>query len=527
LAPAFPAASGSFDELALALARKELLLVLDNCEHVISACAEMVQQLLEDAPGLRILATSREPLEIAAEAVWSVGAMTVPDPSERGLTADALIGFDAVGLFVDRARAARPGFSLTGENQEHIVRICWRVDGIPLALELAAVRVRSMTIAEIAAGLDHVFELLTSRSRTGSARHQTLQATLDWSFDLLNEQERLVLHRLTVFLLAFPLRAAEVVCAGEGLEESDILDLLGRLVDTSWIVMENMPGEAPYRMLETVRRFVYSKADDAWGHKLEKCGWVVMLAQRTDLGLKRSDREMWSALLDGDYHTARRALDIAYDKREIVEGAFLAGAAAALRSTTGRLGFIGGVEGAEGPNIELFLYGFEAGAHHVDPGAIVETRYLTQAPDWSGFWDRARMRDVATELYQRGVEVVMHAAGLAGSGLSEAALKTSDTTGQHKWCIGVDVDWYYDVPESESEHVLTSMRFQIPTAVFRALKEAVATEQTDLPRFDLASNGVVLSTSGGHLDDIIDEIGALRQQIIEGSIEMPTVPTER
>ena len=135
------------------------------------------------------------------------------------------------------------------------------------------------------------------------------------------------------------------------------------------------------------------------------------------------------------------------------------------------------------------------------------------------------MRDVATELYQRGVDVAMHAAGLAGSGCSEAALNTSETTGQHKWCIGVDFDWYYDVPESESRHVLTSVRFQIPTSVYRALKEAVAAERTDLPRFDLASNGIVLSTSGGHLDDILEEIGALRQQIIQGSIEMPTVST--
>jgi predicted ATPase/DNA-binding winged helix-turn-helix (wHTH) protein len=528
LAPAIPTPRGSLDELARALASKELLLVLDNCEHVISTCAEVAQQLLESSPGLRILATSREPLEIAAETVWPVAAMTVPDPSERGLALDEMIKFDAVRLLVDRARAARPGFSLTEESTDHIARICWRVAGIPLAIELAAARLRSMTIAEIASGLDHVFELLTSRSRTGLARHQTLQATLDWSFELLDEQERLLLDRVRVFHLDFPRKAAEVICAGEGVEESEILDLLGRLVDTSWIAMESVEGEARYLMLPIVREFLYGKQkSDKEGKQewlVERPGWVVWLAQRTDLGLKGSDREMWSVLLDGDHRTARRALDIAYDQIAIEEGAFLAGAAAALTSTTGRLGFIGGVQDAQ---IERFLHGFETGAHHVDPGAIVEIRYLYQAPDYTGFWDRARMRDVATELYQRGVDVAMHAAGTAGDGMSAAALQTSETTGQHKWCIGVDFDWYYDVTESESKHVLTSVRLQIPTSVYRALKEAVAAEQTDLPRFDLASNGVVLSMSGGHLDDIIDELLALRQQIIEGSIEMPTVSKAR
>ena len=547
LAHALPIPPGSFDDLASALTSKELLLVLDNCEHVISTSAEVVQLLLESSPGLRILATSREPLEIAAETVWPVVAMTMPDPSERGLAVDEMIEFDAVRLFMDRARAARPGFSLVEDNQDHIARICWRVAGIPLALELAAARVRAMTIAEIASGLDHAFDLLTSKSRTALARHQTLQATLDWSLDLLDEQERLLLDRLRVFHLEFPRKAVEVICAGEGVEETRILDLLGRLVDTSWIAMESVEREARYVMLPIVRDFLYSKQLSEEDGKQEwlrdRRGWMVWLAQLTDLSLKGSDREMWSVLLDGDHRTARRALDVAYDQRAIEEGTFLAGAAAALKSRSGRLGFVGGVEV---PQFERYRHGFEAGARHVDPDAIVEIRYLVQAVDLAGFdddaedgaagrwnedwrqaafWDRARMRDMATELYQREVDVAMHAAGQAGSGMFTAAAQTSETTGQHKWCIGVDFDWYYRVPEPESEHVLTSVRFQIPTSVYRSLKQAVTAEETDLPRFDLACDGVLLSTSGGHLDDIIDELLALRLQIIEGSIEIPTVST--
>ncbi len=525
LASAIAAAPGPIDELALALGDREMLLVLDNCEHVISACAEMVQLLLERAPGLRILATSREPFDIPGEMVWPVAAMSAPTQAERGLTTDEMIGFDAIRLFADRARSARPAFTLTEENQDHVARICRRVDGIPLAIELAAARVRSMTIAEIAAGLDHVFALLTSRSRTGSERHQTLQATLDWSYDLLNEQERLVLYRLTALHRTFPRKAAEIVCAGEGVEESDILDLLGRLVDTSWIGMEHERGEAPYLMLQTTWEFIRSKLGEHLEHHQVKCGWVILLAQHTDLAQKRSDREMWSALLDGDHRVVRRSLEIAYDRRAIEEGSFLAGAAAALTSTTGRLGFIGGVAADPTSRIERFAAGFKAGVRHVDSDAVVESHYLTRAPDRAGFWDRAQLRDIAYEMYQREIDVTMHAAGRAGFGLSEAAFNGSEVTGQQKWGIGVDLDLYYEVPEHESKHVLTSVRFQIPTSIHRALKEAVAAEETDLPKFDLASNGVKLSTSGGHLDDIIDELLALRQQLIEASIEIPTVST--
>jgi hypothetical protein len=344
---------------------------------------------------------------------------------------------------------------------------------------------------------------------------------LDWSFDLLNEQERLVLYRLTALHRTFPRKAAEIVCAGGGVKESDILELLGRLVDTSWIGMEYERGEAPYLMLQTTWEFIRSKLGEHLEHQQVKCGWVILLAQHTDLEQKRSDREMWSALLDGEHRVVRSSLEIAYDRRAIEEGSFLAGAAAALTSTTGRLGFIGGVAADPTSRIERFAAGFKAGARHVDSAAVVESHYLTRAPDRAGFWDRSRLRDIAYEMYQREIDVTMHAAGRAGLGLSEAALNGSEATGQHKWGIGVDLDLYYEVPERETNHVLTSVRFQIPTPIHRALKEAVAAERAELPRFDLASKGVVLSTSGGHLDGILDEINRLRQQIIEGSIEVP------
>jgi predicted ATPase/DNA-binding SARP family transcriptional activator len=522
LAPAISSEPGSFDELALTLVAKELLVVLDNCEHVISSCAEVVQQLLESSPGIRVLATSRQPLELGAETVWPVAPMPVPDPTDRELTTDQIADFDSVQLFMERARAARPGFALSEDHQAHVVRICQKVAGIPLALELSAARLRSMTVAEIASALDRAFDLLTRRSPTGVARHQTLQATLDWSFDLLDEQERLVLGRLPAFHLSFPHRAAELICAGGGVDESEILDLLGRLVDTSWIAMESVGEQARYYILQIVREFLYTKDIGAdWDRQREgqRRGWVILLAQRTDPALKGSDREMWSVLLDGDEGMARRALDVAYEQRAVEEGTFLAGAAAALKSTTRRLGFIGGVEE---PHLERFRRGFVAGANHVDPAAVVECRYLSKAPDYTGFWDRALMREVASDMYQRGVDVVMQAAGQAAGGLPEAAVITSETTGHHKWCIGVDFDWYDDVPETEGRHVLTSVRFQIPTSIYRTLKEAVAAGEPDLPRFDLASGAVVLARSGGHLDDISDQIDVLGGKIIAGSIEVPT-----
>jgi predicted ATPase/class 3 adenylate cyclase len=250
------------DAIAESLRAERLLLVLDNCEHLIAASAELVSALLRSCPQLRILATSREALSVPGESLLSVPSLGVPgdDPLPP---LDELREYDAVRLFVDRCLAQRPTFALTEENAADVVRICRRLDGIPLALELAAARVRSLSVAEIAQRLDDRFRLLTGGGRTVVARQQTLRALIDWSYDLLGDQERRLFRRLAVFVRGWPLDAAEAVCSGEGLDRDSVLDLLAHLVDKSLVVMQDRGGIARYTMLESVREYAREKLLDS------------------------------------------------------------------------------------------------------------------------------------------------------------------------------------------------------------------------------------------------------------------------
>lgn len=223
-----------------ALGGERALLVLDNCEHLVDACAELADALLRGCPRLTILATSREALGVSSETAWLV------PPLARD---------EAVQLFVDRARAALPSFNLTDANAPAVAEICRRLDGIPLAIELAAARVRVLSPEQIAARLDDAFRLLSAGSRTALPRHRTLRATMEWSVALLGEREQVLLRRLAVFAGSFGLDAVEAVCAGAPLELEEILDGVAALVDKSLVVMEPGDGEARYRLLETVRQY--------------------------------------------------------------------------------------------------------------------------------------------------------------------------------------------------------------------------------------------------------------------------------
>jgi non-specific serine/threonine protein kinase len=233
---------------------RSLLLVLDNCDHLIEGCARLAEALLRHCPNVQILATSRDVLGIAGERAWRVPPLTTPEaqplpPFKR------LRRYEAVRLFVDRAATAKPGFELTQQNAAAVVRVCQRLDGMPLAIELAA-RVSLLRVEQIAARLDDRFGLLTGGSRTALPRHRTLRAAIDWSYDLLPEVERRLLQRLAVFAGGWTLEAAEAVCAGEGLEVTSILELLGKLVNKSLVVAEWTVGsETRYRMLETIREY--------------------------------------------------------------------------------------------------------------------------------------------------------------------------------------------------------------------------------------------------------------------------------
>ena len=240
------------------LQSQELLLVLDNCEHLIESCAQVADTLLRACPRVKILATSREALNVPGETIVPVPSLRSPDAGPLP-PLEELGGYAAVRLFVERASAFQQDFALTAENADDIVRICRGLDGIPLALELAAARVRALSSGQVAQRLDDRFRLLTGGGRTVVARQQTLRALIDWSYDLLNPPERTLLARLAVFARGWTIEAAEGICSGDGLERADILDLLAHLVDKSLVVKQDRAGSARYAMLETIREYARDK----------------------------------------------------------------------------------------------------------------------------------------------------------------------------------------------------------------------------------------------------------------------------
>ena len=243
------------------LLSKQMLLVLDNCEHLVSACAQLTAALLGKCENLKILATSREALDVFGEAAWSVPSLSLPDLDS---SVQILDHFESVRLFLERAKVIQPQFTLTDQNAKSVVQICRRLSGIPLAIELAAARVKMMSVEEIAGRLDDRFSLLTTGSRAALPRHQTLRATIDWSHNLLTPPERILFRRMSVFAGGFTLAGGEAVCAFHEISRGEILDLLGRMVDKSLVVVERSPSAVTrYRMLETIREYARHKLAEA------------------------------------------------------------------------------------------------------------------------------------------------------------------------------------------------------------------------------------------------------------------------
>jgi predicted ATPase/DNA-binding SARP family transcriptional activator len=240
------------------LRERSLLLALDNCEHVAQACAQLATAVLQSCPHVQVLATSREPLGVPGEQLWPVPTFSVPGEG-AGPEVEGLLAYDAVRLFVQRARMHRPSFELTSDNAAQVAEICRRLDGIPLAIELAAARVRSMNLDDILARLGSRLRLLASAGALTPPRQQTMRASIDWSYNQLTPPEGLLLQRLAVFVGGCTLAAAESVCAGGELGEDQVLDLLGRLVDRSLVVAEG----GRYRLLETIREYALERLADA------------------------------------------------------------------------------------------------------------------------------------------------------------------------------------------------------------------------------------------------------------------------
>jgi predicted ATPase/class 3 adenylate cyclase len=302
------------DVLAEQIGEHRLLLVLDNCEHVIGACARMVDRLLRACPALEVLATSREALRVQGEVVWRVPSLSLPDP-EGTLSIEAVGQVEAVRLFCDRAAAVATTFALAADNVRTIADICLRLDGMPLALELAAARTAILAPAQIAERLYDSLGLLTAGSRTGVSRQQTLRATLQWSHDLLSEPERVLFRRLGAFSGSFGIDAVEGVCAGDDVPADEALELLGWLVEKSLVQVEPMTGEHRYRLLETVREHARELLVEA-GERDELArrhrGWFLALAEAEDpTPTGDGSRPGW---LERDHDNLRAALASALDR---------------------------------------------------------------------------------------------------------------------------------------------------------------------------------------------------------------------
>lgn len=299
---------------------KNLLLVLDNCEHLVDPAARLVETLLDSCPNLRVLTTSREPLNVGGELIWRVPALSVP-VTRRPPTVEDLAEFESVRLFVERARYRDPAFALTPGNARAVAEVCRKLDGIPLAIELAANRVGTLSVAQISARLEGSLKLLAG-SRTAPRRQRTLEGALDWSHELLDEQEKELFRRLSMFAGGWTVEAAEAVGSGGGVRKDGVLDPLLRLVDRSLVLVEAGPGDAVrYRMLEPVRQYGREKLGDgaeAEGAHRRHAAWFLELAEEAEV---EGPRQMeWLERLEVEHDNLRTALTWLRDEGEAERG---------------------------------------------------------------------------------------------------------------------------------------------------------------------------------------------------------------
>ena len=314
------------DGLIAYLRSRRLLLVLDNCEHLIDACAALAERLLDGCPSVRILSTSRESLRVPGEVTWQVPSLAFPDPN-RLPPLDELAAMPAVRLFVERAAAARSGFVLTSRIAPAVAGIVAHLDGMPLALELAAARVRMLTPEQILGRLNDAFHILAGGSRTAPTRQQTLRATLDWSHALLSEPEQILFQRLSVFAGGWDLDTAESFCGGDGIERPGVLDLLERLVDKSLVVVDESGSTARYRLLEPIRQYAREHlraSADAERMPRRHFAYFLALAEEADIGLRSSKQSAWFWRLGRELDNVRAALGWAERQGEVTLGLRLA-----------------------------------------------------------------------------------------------------------------------------------------------------------------------------------------------------------
>ncbi len=317
------------DSLKDHLRSRQLLLILDTCDHLVAGCAALADSLLNKAPYLQLLATSREPLRILGERIWPVAPLAVPD-SRHVPEVDHLLRFDAVHLFVDRARVNQPDFAISRQNASTVAQICSQLDGLPLAIELAAARVRMFPVHELLRRLEDSLGLLTGGHRTAPPRHQTLRATIDWSYDLLSPLEQQVFNRLAVFAGGWTLEMAEAVIAGEGVEAGSVLDLVGVLVDKSLVMVERSPnGVARYRLQETLRQYGLQRLAVSQVDALIRrrhADYFLTLAEEAEHELLGAAQAEWLDRLEREHANLRAAMEWTLETGQIETEVRLAGA---------------------------------------------------------------------------------------------------------------------------------------------------------------------------------------------------------
>jgi len=299
------------------LGSKKLLLVLDNAEHLLEACVHLVDEIVRRSPDIAVLVTSRERLGITGELTYRVPSLTVPGTNEP-LTPEIVSRYEGVRLFVDRANLLRPDFAVTTENTVAVASICARLDGMPLAIELAAPRLRSMSVEELSQRLDQRFALLTDGSPTALPRHRTLRSMIDWSYDLLAAVEQAMLRRVSVFAGGWTLAAAEDVCSGDGIERSNTIDLLASLVDKNLVGIEEHDGTTRYRMLETIRQYALDRLREAG----EEAQWrnrhfarFLALLEASYEPLRGPQQAQWFDRIESELDNVRAAMTWAIEQK--------------------------------------------------------------------------------------------------------------------------------------------------------------------------------------------------------------------
>jgi non-specific serine/threonine protein kinase len=552
------------ESLAAALGRRRTLLVLDNCEHLVGACAILVEALLRARPALRILATSREPLGAPGEAVYAVpplsfpargspsggetaaGRTEWPDPPEprEGLTPAAVLRYDAVRLFVERARAALAGFALTPENAPAVGAICRRLDGLPLAIELAAARVRVLTPGELLAHLDDRFRILTAGGRTAPPRHRTLRAALDWSYDLLGAPERALLGRLGVFVGGFSLGGAEAVAgpiapppAGRGRPPAparpdetpvagpapdgdpgpSVLDLLGGLVDRSLVVAEPRGDEGRYRLLETIRAYALERlhaSGEAPDVTCRHAAYYLALAEHANRELGGGQQRLWLDRLERDHENLRAALRWLVERAEVGLGLRLGAALWLFWSIRGhlsegraRLGELLALPGAAPDTAARAEALRGAGALAGAQGDYAAARaYLEES-----LACRRRLGDrggTASVLASLGILEVRAGTAAGARSLYEESLALFRELGDREGTARMLVR-LADIADTEGDHAAARSRYEEGLALFRELGDvqSIAATRCSLGaiarrRGDYGAAGALLEESVARLREV-------------------------